>query len=139
MVARGDPEAADAYLRRQIQSGHVTPWGFCKRDLRVEPCERHLACFNACEHYLATRRNAKEVAALEDLLARIEEQVDAAEATMAAGGKLPPGYLEDARKKLFNVRLTLEWHRVDTGAGEIGPVFPRSPNTHSLPVLSPSQ
>lgn len=136
MVARGDPEAADAYLRRQIQSGHVTPWGFCKRDLRVEPCEKHLACFNACEHYLATRRNAQEVAALEDLVARIREQIQAAEATLAAGGRLPPGYLEDARTKLFNVRLTLEWHRVDESAGGIGPVFPRVPNAHSLPVLS---
>jgi integrase len=136
MVARGDPGAADAYLSRQVQSGHVTPWGFCKRDLRVEPCEKHLACFNACEHYLATRKNAKEVTALEDLLARISDQIDDAEATLATGGRLPPGYLDDARTKLLNVRLTLEWHRTEASAGEIGPVPPRMPNAHSLPVLT---
>lgn len=133
IVYRQGGEAAEEFLLREVQSGHITPWGRCKRDLATKPCEKHLNCLDDCEHYCGTHGDAGEIAALEDLAWKYESQIEDAERRHTGGGRLLPGHLEDTRRKLAGVRRALEWHFLpDVRGGVTQPIF----GACALPVLS---
>jgi site-specific recombinase XerD len=45
-------EAAFEYLAKNSDGFHVTPYGFCITSFAINPCVRHLKCFDECRHYL---------------------------------------------------------------------------------------
>jgi hypothetical protein len=47
-------DAALEYLRVEADGFHSTPYGHCVNSFTVDPCPKHLECFNGCRHLLAT-------------------------------------------------------------------------------------
>jgi len=45
-------EAAFEYLSANSDGFHVTPYGFCTTSFAVNPCVRHLKCFDDCKQYI---------------------------------------------------------------------------------------
>lgn len=52
-AAAGD-EAAYRYLAASSDGFHVTPYGFCVNSFSMNPCARHLKCFDKCKHFAAS-------------------------------------------------------------------------------------
>lgn len=52
-VEHGD-EAAFNFLSANSDGFHVTPYGFCTTSFAVNPCVRHLKCFDNCKQYIAS-------------------------------------------------------------------------------------
>ncbi len=46
--------AAFSYLAANSDGFHVTPYGFCTNSFSVNPCARHLKCFDNCKHFAAS-------------------------------------------------------------------------------------
>lgn len=46
--------AAFAYLAANSDGFHVTPYGFCTNSFSINPCTRHLKCFDRCKHFAAS-------------------------------------------------------------------------------------
>jgi len=46
---KGD-EAAFSFLQVEADGFHATPYGFCVTSFLVEPCPRHMECFDGCRH-----------------------------------------------------------------------------------------
>lgn len=78
------PELREEYLESQLRSATTTPWGFCRRNLQRNPCEKHLACVD-CEENVQTKGDARQVAALEDLLVRCDATLRYLEEERAKG------------------------------------------------------
>lgn len=49
-ASEGD-ETAFRYLAANADGFHVTPYGFCTNSFSLNPCSRHLKCFDRCKHY----------------------------------------------------------------------------------------
>ncbi|AQH06123.1 hypothetical protein A9R05_44835 (plasmid) [Burkholderia sp. KK1] len=47
-------EAAFTWLAASSDGFHVTPYGFCTNSFSVNPCARHLKCFDDCQHFTAS-------------------------------------------------------------------------------------
>jgi hypothetical protein len=47
-------EAAFNFLASSSDGFHVTPYGFCITSFAMNPCLRHLQCFNNCKSYVAS-------------------------------------------------------------------------------------
>ncbi len=47
-------DAAFAYLASSADGFHVTPYGFCVNSFSLNPCTRHLKCFDECKHFAAS-------------------------------------------------------------------------------------
>jgi hypothetical protein len=47
-------EAAFVYLAANSDGFHVTPYGFCINSFSMNPCARHLKCFDNCRHFVAS-------------------------------------------------------------------------------------
>lgn len=45
-------EAAFTYLAATSDGFHVTPYGFCTTSFAINPCVKHLRCFNKCKQYV---------------------------------------------------------------------------------------
>lgn len=52
-LTEGD-EAAFSFLSAEADGLHVTPYGFCINSFTVDPCPKHLECFNGCRHLTRT-------------------------------------------------------------------------------------
>lgn len=52
-AGHGD-KAAFEYLVANSDGFHVTPYGFCTNSFSVNPCARHLKCFDNCRHFAAS-------------------------------------------------------------------------------------
>jgi hypothetical protein len=50
---QGDDAAFD-YLDAEADGLHVTPYGFCLNSFTVDPCPKHLECFDGCRHLTRT-------------------------------------------------------------------------------------
>lgn len=48
--AQGDL-AAFRYLAASADGFHVTPYGYCTNSFSLNPCTRHLKCFDGCRHF----------------------------------------------------------------------------------------
>ncbi len=49
----GDVAAFD-FLSAEADGFHATPYGYCVNSFTVDPCPKHLQCFNGCSHLVAT-------------------------------------------------------------------------------------
>jgi hypothetical protein len=52
----GDTAAFD-FLSAEADGFHATPYGYCVNSFTVDPCPKHLQCFNGCSHLVATDNN----------------------------------------------------------------------------------
>ncbi|MED5550491.1 MAG: hypothetical protein VX529_14145 [Pseudomonadota bacterium] len=52
-VSEGD-EAAIVFLATEADGMQITPYGLCMNSFVVEPCPKHLECFNGCCHLVRT-------------------------------------------------------------------------------------
>jgi integrase len=74
---QGD-EAAFSYLVANADGFHVTPYGYCTNSFSVNPCARHLKCFDQCKHFTASGLTEHRVT-LEELRAKLVAMRDSAD------------------------------------------------------------
>jgi len=100
----GDDAAFD-YLDAEADGLHVTPYGFCLNSFTVDPCPKHLECFNGCSHLTRTDvpEERQNLEALRDRTKRAIIKIEAS----------PPGsigrenQLRHAREHLDNIEKVL--------------------------------
>lgn len=96
-------DAAFAYLSAEADGLHVTPYGFCVNSFTVDPCPKHLECFNGCRHLTRTPLQ-KEKDSLELLRQRMIKVIDVIESTPDKLQKLGwQNQLSHARIRLENI------------------------------------
>jgi hypothetical protein len=94
--------AAFEYLAVEADGFHATPYGYCVNSFTVDPCPKHLECFNGCRH-LTISENIEHRANLESMERKLSAAITAIEAR--PGGSIGrDNQLSDARRKLANVR-----------------------------------
>jgi integrase len=100
--------AAFAYLAANSDGFHVTPYGFCTNSFSVNPCVRHLKCFDDCKHFTASGRPEHRTT-LEQLRERLADMRDAALARPATtiGRK---NQVEHANRLLAGAEAALAAH-----------------------------
>jgi len=52
--AKAGDQAAFEYLEAEADGLHVTPYGLCVNSFVIDPCPKHLECFNGCRHLTRT-------------------------------------------------------------------------------------
>lgn len=52
--AKEGDDAALRFLSAEADGFHATPYGTCLNSFTVDPCPKHLECFNGCRHLSAT-------------------------------------------------------------------------------------
>ena len=65
--AREGDRVAFAYLAANADGFHVTPYGYCTNSFSLDPCARHLKCFDSCKHFAVSAAPTQRIA-LETLL-----------------------------------------------------------------------
>ena len=119
---QGDGVAFD-YLDAETDGLHVTPYGFCLNSFTVDPCPKHLECFNGCRH-LTRSMVTEEQRSLERLRDRMARTVATIEATPAAQRGIGwRNQLAHGRARLANIEIVLT-----TMPGEMP--FPDGPDLH---------
>ncbi|WP_424631414.1 hypothetical protein [Bradyrhizobium sp. SYSU BS000235] len=103
----GDKVAFD-FLNAEADGLHVTPYGFCVNSFAVDPCPKHLECFNGCRHLARTDVDDERVH-----LERLSERTKAALTRLEAlsEDKRPVGWrnqIEHAKVRHINILRTLE-------------------------------
>jgi hypothetical protein len=73
-------DAAFEFLNGEAGALHVTPYGLCLNSFAVEPCRKHLECFNNCSH-LVRSDDPREVENLTRLQGRFSAYIDRIKAT----------------------------------------------------------
>ncbi len=126
-------EAALTYLEAEADGLHVTPYGFCLNSFTVDPCPKHLECFNGCRHLTRTEIDA-ERCALETLRERMQRTVDQIVATAEPHRSIGwQNQLNHARTRLENIERTLMTtpgeRPFPAGADLSRPLQHRSPTT----------
>jgi hypothetical protein len=100
----GDQQAF-AFLQVEADGFHATPYGFCLNSFTVDPCPKHLECFNGCRHLTLSpvyehRQNLEQMRdTLQGALARIQE--------LPAGHVGRENQLRHAKVRLANVERAL--------------------------------
>ena len=98
-------EAAFDFLVAEADGLHATPYGFCLNSFTVDPCPKHLECFNGCLHLARTDLPSEQqsLTELRDRTATVLAKVQAS----------PPGSLgrcnqiDHAQKQLVNIEKAL--------------------------------
>lgn len=75
-------EAAFNYLAANSDGFHVTPYGFCTTSFAVNPCVRHLKCFDECKQFIASGVDEHRIA-LQQLRTKLAEMRKEAAAKLA--------------------------------------------------------
>lgn len=75
--SRDGDRVAFAYLAANADGFHVTPYGYCTNSFSLDPCARHLKCFDSCKHFAVGGAPTQRVA-LETLLASLKTMRTAA-------------------------------------------------------------
>jgi hypothetical protein len=112
-------EAAFTYLKAEADGFHSTPYGHCLNSFTVDPCPKHLECFNGCRHLSATNlpENRAHLVRLEG---KLQAALEAAEARPSRSvGRA--NQIEHARIRVEAVRKLLQ-----TATGERA--FPDGPD-----------
>ncbi len=118
----GDDAAFD-YLDAEADGLHVTPYGFCLNSFTVDPCPKHLECFNGCRH-LTRSAVPEEQRNLERMRDRMERVIAKIEATPTMARTIGwQNQLSHARTRLVNIEAVLA-----APLGEV--VFPDGPDLH---------
>lgn len=116
-------DVAFEYLNAEADGMHVTPYGFCVNSFAVDPCPKHLECFNGCKH-LARSDVSEERERLERLRDRMGSVIQTLEALpkqqRSVGWR---NQLAHARARLANILTT-----IDTRPGERP--FPNGPDLY---------
>ena len=119
-------EAAFTYLKAEADGFHSTPYGHCLNSFTVDPCPKHLECFNGCRHLSATNlpENREHLVRLEGKL-RVALEVAEARPSRSVGRA---NQIEHARVRVEAVRKLLR-----AAPGERA--FPDGPDL-SLPTVT---
>lgn len=72
-----DDEVAFAYLAANSDGFHVTPYGYCVNSFSLNPCARHLKCFDECRHFVPSGR-AEHRVSLSALKTKLQQMRDVA-------------------------------------------------------------
>lgn len=100
-------EAAFSYLSAEADGLHVTPYGFCVNSFTVDPCPKHLECFNGCRH-LTRSPLQTEQDNLETLRQRMVRVINEIESTPEPFQKIGwRNQLSHAKTRLDNINKTL--------------------------------
>lgn len=102
----GDDAAFD-YLDAEADGLHVTPYGFCINSFSVDPCPKHLECYNGCLH-LCRSHVEEEQRNLERLRERMTRVVD--KIKLSPVESRTPGWqnqLKHAEVRLDNLKKVL--------------------------------
>lgn len=116
--AEGD-EAAIVFLATEADGMQITPYGLCMNSFVVEPCPKHLECFNGCCHLVRTE-SALEERQLDKLAGRYRtllSTIDKHPGTQAS---------KAAARRQAEERLTAIEQARDTEPGK--QVFPDGPD-----------
>lgn len=106
-ASRGD-QAAFEYLEAEADGLHVTPYGLCVNSFVVDPCPKHLECFNGCRHLTRTkvaseRENLKR---LFDMTIRVEANIKAVpESNRNIGWQ---NQLQSIALRVSNIKIALQ-------------------------------
>ncbi|WP_152529588.1 hypothetical protein [Aliihoeflea sp. 2WW] len=117
--------AALEYLAAEASGFHATPYGYCGASFLVDPCPRHLECFNACRN-LEKSSDPKH----QENFLNIERQLQVAEKAILAKPSESVGWanqLKTTQQKLKNVRIA-----IDAAPG--AQIFPEGPDRSSIAV-----
>jgi hypothetical protein len=103
--------AAYEYLRAEADGFHATPYGHCLNSFTVDPCPKHLECFEDCRHLSATDlpENRRNLIRLEGKFKLALESIKARPSTSIGW----QNQLDHAEKRLTGVQTLLA-----TPAGE---------------------
>ncbi len=101
---QGD-DSAFAFLAAEADGFHSTPYGFCVNSFTVDPCPKHLECYNGCRHLSTTELPSHRIN-----LERLHVQLKTAVATIEARpsdsiGRL--NQLNHAKIRLINLQKAL--------------------------------
>jgi hypothetical protein len=101
-------EIAFAYLNADADGLHVTPYGFCVNSFAVNPCPKHLECFNGCRH-LARSDVDEEREHLERLRDRMAGAIQTLEALPERQRSIGwHNQLSHARTRLANILTAID-------------------------------
>jgi hypothetical protein len=98
--------AAFEFLRVEADGFHTTPYGFCINSFTVDPCPKHLECFNGCRHLTLSDRPEHRTG-----LVQIRDRFAVALASIEerpAGSIGRENQLHHTRARLENVTAALE-------------------------------
>ena len=98
-------DAAFLYLDAEADGFHVTPYGFCLNSFMVDPCPKHLECFNGCRH-LALSPLPEDRVTLERLRDRFIVAIANIEARPPRGAGRK-NQLKHAQVRLANIEIAL--------------------------------
>jgi len=102
---QGD-DTAFAFLAAEADGFHTTPYGFCVNSFTVDPCPKHLECYNGCRHLSTTELPAHRIN-----LERLQEQLKTAIVTIEARPSQSIGrsnQLMHAKTRLDNLQKALD-------------------------------
>ncbi|WP_124299463.1 hypothetical protein [Pseudomonas chlororaphis] len=102
---QGD-DTAFAFLAAEADGFHTTPYGFCVNSFTVDPCPKHLECYNGCRHLSTTELPAHRIN-----LERLQEQLKTAVVTIEARPSQSIGrsnQLMHAKTRLDNLQKALD-------------------------------
>jgi len=99
----GDEEAF-AFLSVEADGFHATPYGYCVNSFLVDPCTKHLQCFDGCKYLIACLVD-RQRATLESLRDKILASIDKMESRK--GGIGLRNQLEHADRLLRNIEILL--------------------------------
>ena len=70
-------QVAFEYLKANADGFHITPYGFCANSFSLNPCSRHLKCFDECRHFMVTgsQEHTVSLEALRKSLGETRERV----------------------------------------------------------------
>jgi len=98
-------DVAFSFLDAEADGMHVTPYGFCLNSFMVDPCPKHLECFNGCLH-LVLSPIPEDRATLQQLRDRFTKVILTLEAS-PPGGVGRTNQLAHARTRLANIERAL--------------------------------
>lgn len=121
---KGDDDAL-AFLAAEADGFHTTPYGFCINSFTVDPCPKHLECFNGCRH-LAVSNLSEHRSNLVRLEGQLKIAIQEIEAHPGSGIGIG-NQLQHAKTRLENVKKAL-------AAAEGEKPFPNG-SDYSKPIL----
>lgn len=100
-------QAAFEYLEAEADGLHVTPYGLCVNSFVVDPCPKHLECFNGCRHLTRTNvaSERENLGKLLDMTIRVEARISSVpESDRNVGWE---NQLISIRERVKNIRVAL--------------------------------
>ncbi len=108
-----------------LGSSHLMDIGRCQHDYTQEPCGKHYACLNNCQHYRRVKGNPVEIERIQKMMERAEQQIAAAELDVEDGLVNSHVWLAHHRRLLAGctAALAIE-HDERYQIGQVVAVFP---------------